>query len=462
MKLRNLFLASVACAGLFTACSNVMDEVVDNNGNGTNTEGEAYVQIGFAMPASSTTARAASTDEGLATERGITNVAIVIANGGTVVDYIEKTNADFAPDQTTGGQPGANNERYYVSKSPIEVTKSTTASDVYVFVNPTGQIKTLYAKGKTIAAAQDAQMTDGLAEDLTTVGKIANDNNFLMANVGGIAESKIMNGTKAAPISVVVKVERAVAKLVEKTTDRAFNVDNKGGLDAANELKITFKNYAYYNLNKSSYILPHFDGTNVKDTNYGLTDYSDAFYRPNATTTDFSGYDAKMIGEKNAFYCLENTDIAANQWTDKTTGIIYKAEAQWGSNPVATFYVYLGKVFLSWGDLKTEYAKTSNSLDDADKDSYDKLIAKGITLYKDGVCYYRVAIKHDPKTEGELAAMEFAVVRNNLYNAYVNKVSGLGDPFVPTTPEPDRKDKAYITLQVDVMPWVVRDSGFDL
>lgn len=466
MKLRNLFLTTAVCAGLFTACSNELDNVIENNGPDAANK-EAFMQINFAMPANGgASARAGEqTEAGTDAERGITSVALIITDANLkITDKVTLNSADFSPVGTTGGQPGANNLYYYSSNKAIAVKKQDGAK-VYVYVNPNATINALAVDG---TLDEQASFTED-DNNLTGTNRIAANNNFFMSNLNGTAVSANINGTKANPTKVEVTVERVVAKLVESTKKEAFTVPGNGGYNT--ELAITIKEFGYYNLNKSSYILQQFETVGsdkyTKDLNFNAAAaiYANAFFNPN-TSTDFTQYRQTVNGTDLTTYCLENTDVAANQWTDKTIGVIYKAVATWGGSTTAkTFYIYAHKVYLEWATLKTDFEKAgSQTLAGAENTyTYESLKALGITKYTNGECYYRVAIKHNVQTTvSELKAMEYAVVRNNVYKMKVNSVSGLGEPVIPTDPEPDKKQDANIDLTVNVQPWTVRDSGFDL
>lgn len=59
--------------------------------------------------------------------------------------------------------------------------------------------------------------------------------------------------------------------------------------------------------------------------------------------------------------------------------------------------------------------------------------------------------------------MEFAVVRNNVYKLAVTKINRLGHPRLsendpdPVDPDdPDETGDVYISVSVEVLPWVVR------
>ncbi|MDE6339812.1 MAG: Mfa1 fimbrilin C-terminal domain-containing protein [Muribaculaceae bacterium] len=100
-------------------------------------------------------------------------------------------------------------------------------------------------------------------------------------------------------------------------------------------------------------------------------------------------------------------------------------------------------------------------------------VAANITLYQtsyDGndeygyYCYYYYWNRHnDNGLNGIMGPMEFAVVRNNVYKLAVLDIKDLGhprfsenDPKKPTPNTDDEIDDVYITVDVNVLPWVVR------
>ena len=79
-------------------------------------------------------------------------------------------------------------------------------------------------------------------------------------------------------------------------------------------------------------------------------------------------------------------------------------------------------------------------------------------------CYYFYWNRHnDNSKSGLMGPMEFATVRNNVYKLAVTKISQFGHPRVKTFDpdpvdenDPDEDPMAYIQVQVEVLPWVVR------
>lgn len=104
--------------------------------------------------------------------------------------------------------------------------------------------------------------------------------------------------------------------------------------------------------------------------------------------------------------------------------------------------------------------------------------ANGITLYQssedpDGgwgyYCYYFYWNRHNNNgNTGVMGDMEFAVVRNNVYKMAVTKINRLGHPRLsendpdPVDPEdPDESSDVYISVAVEVVPWVVRVNDIE-
>lgn len=81
-------------------------------------------------------------------------------------------------------------------------------------------------------------------------------------------------------------------------------------------------------------------------------------------------------------------------------------------------------------------------------------------------CYYFYWNRHnDNGNNGRMGTMEFATVRNNVYKLSVKEIGRLGHPRFPkydpdpVEPEdPDEDPTNYIQVQVEVLPWVVREN----
>lgn len=115
---------------------------------------------------------------------------------------------------------------------------------------------------------------------------------------------------------------------------------------------------------------------------------------------------------------------------------------------------------------------------DTDLLAFKKAATKnGITLYQSSnddesgpgyYCYYYYWNQHNNDNSGVMGEMEFAVVRNNVYKLAVTKIDRLGHPRLtendpdPVDPDdPDEKGDVYITVSVEVLPWVVRVNNIE-
>ncbi|MDE7411525.1 MAG: Mfa1 family fimbria major subunit [Paramuribaculum sp.] len=102
----------------------------------------------------------------------------------------------------------------------------------------------------------------------------------------------------------------------------------------------------------------------------------------------------------------------------------------------------------------------------------------GITIYQasndvdDGwgyYCYYYYWNRHnDNNVASQMGPMEFAVVRNNVYKLAVTNIKQLGhprisenDPEPPTPDTPNEKGDVYLTVECEVLPWVVRVNNIE-
>lgn len=86
---------------------------------------------------------------------------------------------------------------------------------------------------------------------------------------------------------------------------------------------------------------------------------------------------------------------------------------------------------------------------------------------KGGKNYLKYWIKHEPNgtDDDPMGVMEFAIVRNNVYQLGVTGVSGLGDPlpFTPGTDDPDdpvkEEEEVQILVRLYVRDWVKRSNS---
>ena len=112
--------------------------------------------------------------------------------------------------------------------------------------------------------------------------------------------------------------------------------------------------------------------------------------------------------------------------------------------------------------------------DDAVRAFKNAVVKNNITIYEpdsDGkyYCYYFYWNRHNDNGDNAvMGPMEFATVRNNVYKLRVSKIGEIGKPIIPDNDpdpvdpnDPDEEDKAYIDVQVEILPWVVRVNDIE-
>lgn len=131
--------------------------------------------------------------------------------------------------------------------------------------------------------------------------------------------------------------------------------------------------------------------------------------------------------------------------------------------------------------LKRKYDINNNGVYDdgdtgynADKtfgadDAIDSYTTTNVTIinevvlpYEGGVCYYPYWIRHASNNiPTEMSVMEFAIVRNNIYDMTVTGISGLGlsGAEKPDPGKDDEENKYYFNVEIYVKNWVVRSNS---
>lgn len=83
-------------------------------------------------------------------------------------------------------------------------------------------------------------------------------------------------------------------------------------------------------------------------------------------------------------------------------------------------------------------------------------------FYDDGVCYYPYWIRHANNNKpAVMGVMEFAIVRNNIYDLTVKgmKSWGFSGTDIPDPEDPDEDGTARINVELYVKNWAVRSNG---
>ena len=271
-----------------------------------------------------------------------------------------------------------------------------------------------------------------------------------------------------------------------------FDDKNKIDFDAANYDQDDFETDAegwYYNplaqvSEESKSLFIDNDGT-FKKTNDAGTEVVADFYRALPTSTSDNDGDEAVSGAGSQHgepldpigelmsYCFENSTNIDNQVHGLSTGISFMAKIYTNkecTQAVDGLYYYGGYIFESLADIQKAFGvNTPKPIKDLiaageEKASREELINAGITPYTDNTCYYYTTrIKHfDNNNDSELGNMEFAIMRNNIYSLSVTGIREIGAPFVDPTPSiPNESDEAAISIQVNMVPWIVRYNDIE-
>ena len=130
------------------------------------------------------------------------------------------------------------------------------------------------------------------------------------------------------------------------------------------------------------------------------------------------------------------------------TGIMFQAQyTPAGFREGDTFYVYPNngvRTIYTADGLRMEHGDVFADLPEANWGDVD-----GCEVYDQGRCYYVYWIRHaDDYNTADISPMEYAIVRNNIYQLKINSISGLG------TPEPDSNvEEVEFDIHVWVKPW---------
>lgn len=500
MNLNKFMFASMILGGL-SACSK--DDVVSNdNGNGGEVEGAAYMSLSIAMP-SANGSRANGNDnidEGTAEEQKISNLAIYIwSKDESKLTFKLIDGKDLRPNKPN---------------DPATPDKSTVYTTDAIPVDKGAHKIAVIANGNSIELQKillPSQLRKAQTLEATVISSISTKNNFLMTNAntattqnqsgsqltvstetkengkfyedGTVAVD--VQGTKARPTSVTVPIERAVAKIEDRTNSYTFDVIGSDIQWPNKKDQVIFTEMTLVNGNTKIFLVKQIRPINstpattedfrtdeskfyVVDPNFEKqSDSKDfMFNKFQWSETENTALDVfnwkKLSNEKRpCFYALENTMTASEQKNAYTTGLYYKATYKVnGATEGDNVYKFQGKVY-SYAQLATLPDLQLNDLKDTD--TADKFNAIGVTKFEKGVCYYPYWIRHINNSKENLAPMEFGVVRNNYYQMTINSVNGIGtpEPENPDPSTPDEDPETMLEVMVKVMPWTVRHNGID-
>lgn len=190
-----------------------------------------------------------------------------------------------------------------------------------------------------------------------------------------------------------------------------------------------------------------------------------------AACTDISA-NKNDNNEVNATLTVELTTTAAGNVTYTATPSFTGTGGIWGINDITN---------------ATVKSNLTSAINTAMQNDYK------VTLYKGGLAYYNVRIKHFGDVETPWSATgayvtkpgstteqiygstdadknflgRYGIVRDNWYNLIIKNIKKLGSATPPTvagdnTPDDEIEDEYYISAHVHIVPWVLRTQNVDL
>ena len=403
MKVKDLLLAGLAVAAM-TACSNDIDEIVDNGNLNPET---ALMQLSFEVPG--VTGRATSVEDGddeqgTADEYGVQTVDVKLTYKDGSSKELSKVIADFKVE---------NNGQTLILTN-VEVVPAGTITEATAVLNKKN-LNPWSTSPFTVTESGLDYLTSGIAEA----------KNFLMS--GKITEEKEF--VAGSTTNIVIPVSRVSAKLDEVTDTKTFTIaaNADAGAQINETMKITLDQYSYGNLALQSNIL---EG-NVASQTY-LYPYS----------TAKSTYAYNAMSNDAVVYCLENAAVDGLQ--KNSTYVLYKAKVTFGDEaPIVPFYVWNNTIYKTLAELKVANAGIGESF--TDNSTQAEFLAKHVYKYEDGECFYM--------TEVDYSTNAHKIVRNTWYKLEVESIAKLG---FPTPDVPPTYDEAYMNLKITINPWKVR------
>lgn len=201
------------------------------------------------------------------------------------------------------------------------------------------------------------------------------------------------------------------------------------------------------------------------------------------TGVDFYAYNGEIYADQEAvFVAALNNGLTADA---KKEGCSYAkfTEANFSSMKISEYKAYFANIMEPFGyinDLNKKVAAYEEAKGDAgltDDDTMAKLTGAkvftefvtkkknygNVIYYEKGVCYYPYWIRHANNNNNALmGVMEFAIVRNNIYELQVAGMDGLGFSGTENVPDPENPDEdssAKIRVVLYVKNWVVRSNS---
>lgn len=267
------------------------------------------------------------------------------------------------------------------------------------------------------------------------------------------------NSGEAAPIKLT---NATLNDNNNKSLRLAYTMENT--TSAANSLK----GYSTGALFKATYYPAKWSAWSSTSSKVEETDVTwDSDITASTTGKSFYEYNGDIYANKESVFAKCINDANENYTYANFTG------EGWNALTVSTFTSYLANVNDPFGYI--DYLTTAvEDQDDETKISeitdiktFEQFVTADGTYgdanyYENGVCYYPYWIRHgDNDNRNNMGIMEFAIVRNNIYDLQITGINGLGlsGTTVPDPKDPDEDDNLRMQVVLYVRNWVVRTNS---
>ena len=408
----------------------------------------------------------------------------------------------------TGKIPNGDNQTKEVNLNVANDICSPTPNTVYVYIEGTGDARTLKVYGAPEQGKDVYRLLDAKTQSEYNSGSADQKKGWYVVEDAGNPEKslKYQFDEDASTTNWYVRIEGYALTNLSKEQNHVRHIGDVSGVSApfgtlnGNNYLITpywdDKNNVKFNQDGSfngtyNFISQCFynDLAAVSAESANLTIAEDGSFKNGTVaatyfralpTTDENPDDVTGgagsnhdIGARMA-YCFENSTDIDHQTHGLSTGIsfvarMYDDPACGTEDAITTLYQYQGYNFTSLkaigeafgGNTPEAILKLINGTTPETKES---LKAAGIVKYSDNICYYYTTeIKHfDDGNNNTLGNMEFAIMRNNIYSLAITNISKIGDPIVDPTPgTPNETKEAALKVQVEILPWIVRYNDIE-
>lgn len=512
---KKLFIGLMLCVGMtaWTSCSS--DDTPDK-GNGIGNEVTETGLFSINLRGGIMTRVAASeTEEGSSLEQLVSNVWVGLYDKTThLLAYswhLTASNVDgntpFEGEHVVNTSSGANqnNASIHPTNSRFIMTAREVLKkpyDMVVLANYTEVIdQTTLEVGTHFSDLQASIKKE--VEELTTYNQ--KGDNIFMSNARGlipVKESDIYETAAEAETTekaVPVEIDRAVAKISlsfsETLIERNGTVNKDGAkwaIDIINKHLYPIRkqtNTSYGTMETPARVEnltnrfdiyaedPNFDG--ISNRVNGQNNLSDEFTYTTNINLDMGSFD----------YVTENTMAAEEQWEDVTTRVVAKinfiptgtgstigantsyyffkgyAIAQLDMDKIVEGTAVIPNVLTGIKDVVEEITTTpSLSKYNLEGNATESWTYNGLSFYRDGISYYSILIRHfnDSQQSTAMGYGRYGVVRNNVYKISINSISGPGSIEIPKPEGKDDKNTGWISADITVQPWFIRNQVADL